>query len=456
MSSAGISFGGLSSGLDTGAIIAALMAVERRPIAALEQKKTSLDRQKGLFGDLRGLLDDLQEAADALRRKTDFLQMAASSSHEDVLTARATGSATPGSHQVVVHALATAQINASLGSADKDADTYGAGTLFVTVDGVDHPVSFETGSLQGIADAINAADFDVAADVIDTGRSGSDRYQLALRSKVAGADGAFTLTLDSGGAALQDLVDEINGNQLSAAANAHVNVNGIDVYRPTNSIADAIAGVTLELTAADPATTVTVGVTTDAEATAKDVQAFVDAYNKVVDFVQAQNALGEDGQARNPLFGDSTLRSIRSTLRSIVGGAVDTGNPAASLLVQVGIRSDREGRLTFTQSEFEEALAADEAAVASLFAQEGTGIAGRVSERIDLYTDTVDGLLKARNDGFDRLIRDTQRRIEQAEGRLELFEENLQRRFANLESLLARLQGQGSSLAAFPTLTNRA
>ena len=45
MSTAGISFGGLASGLDTQAIIAALVAVERRPIKALETKKTSLNRQ---------------------------------------------------------------------------------------------------------------------------------------------------------------------------------------------------------------------------------------------------------------------------------------------------------------------------------------------------------------------------------------------------------------------------
>ena len=53
MSSAGISFGGLASGLDTKAIISALVAVEERPIRALETKKTSINKQKSLYGDLR-------------------------------------------------------------------------------------------------------------------------------------------------------------------------------------------------------------------------------------------------------------------------------------------------------------------------------------------------------------------------------------------------------------------
>ena len=55
MSTAGISFGGLASGLDTQAIISALVAVERRPILQLEQKESSLKKQKSLFGDLDGL-----------------------------------------------------------------------------------------------------------------------------------------------------------------------------------------------------------------------------------------------------------------------------------------------------------------------------------------------------------------------------------------------------------------
>ena len=67
MSTAGISFGGLASGLDTKAIISALVAIERRPILALEQKKTGYGKQKTLFGDLKGLLDKLTTAAKALQ-----------------------------------------------------------------------------------------------------------------------------------------------------------------------------------------------------------------------------------------------------------------------------------------------------------------------------------------------------------------------------------------------------
>ena len=457
MSSAGISFGGLGSGLDTQSIIAALMAVERRPIAALESKKSSYNQQKSLFGDLDGLLDKLQDAAQKLRTGTNFLSMAAASSHPEILTASASSTATPGSYQVTVNSLATSQANGA-GSSDPNTTTHGDGTLWITTGGVVHSIDVGSGSaypstLEGIRDAINDQNIDVSASVVDTGIEGSDRYQLVLRSNIAGSEGAFTVELDSGTAPLQTLVDDLNANELTPASNASLEINGLTVERSSNSITDVIPGVTLNLESAPtPPTEVTITVTTDTEETASTVKEFVEAYNEVVDFVSSQNALGEDGEARNPLFGDSTLRSIRSSLRSIVGGSVDTGNPAAAMFFQVGITADREGRLTFNESKFEEALVEDEQAVTNLFAQASTGIAQRIFDKIDAYTDSVDGLIKTRTDGFDRLIRDTTRRIEQAEDRLDRTEASLQQRFASLETLIARLQGQGSALSAFPTV----
>src|SRR6185436_17755187 len=105
MSSAGINFGGLASGLDTRAIINALMAVERRPITALVTKKTTLTSQKQLFGDFNSLLGDLQTVAKKLARTTDFLKMAATSSDETRLSAAAGSTARQGTHEVVVRSL---------------------------------------------------------------------------------------------------------------------------------------------------------------------------------------------------------------------------------------------------------------------------------------------------------------------------------------------------------------
>ena len=97
MSASGITFGGLASGLDTQAIITALLAVERRPIQALESKKQGLQDQARLFGDLRSNLESLRDAANDIRQSINLLEFKASVDREDFLTASAGSGAIAGS-----------------------------------------------------------------------------------------------------------------------------------------------------------------------------------------------------------------------------------------------------------------------------------------------------------------------------------------------------------------------
>lgn len=462
MSSAGISFGGLASGLDTKAIISALVAIERRPISALETKKSSLGKQKSLYGDLRGLLDKLETAAKALKTTDDFLKMKAVSDDENVVTVEASNDAEPGTYSVRVMALAQAQVNATTGSASPTASLGGTASFFINSGGNQNLISVADPNLNSIAAAINQADDDndtgVRAEVVDTGNpanGGANRYQLVVRSTTPGVENGFTVSYDDGSAAFQAVINQVAGNTLSQAQDAQLLINGtpqgtggITVYRPTNQVSDLWPGITLDLKSVpSPNKDITITVSTDAEATSKKVQEFVDAYNKVVDFFTEQNALTAEGKAKGPLFGDSTLRSMRSSLRGIVGASVgDTGNSAYQLLAQAGITSDTAGKLTFNSTKFAESLADDEEAVTRLFAGGTNGIANKLLGQIDSYTDTVEGLIKTRSDAFDRQVKDTQTRIDQAERRVTLYQQQLETKYANLESLLTRLQGQGTSL----------
>jgi flagellar hook-associated protein 2 len=461
MSSSGISFGGLASGLDTKAIIAALMAVERRPLAALETKKKGFQSQSKLFGDFETLLDKLRKSLDGVRKTDSFLDYKAELDDDKLLGAKAGAGAKPGTYEIVVRALARAQVSTTAGVADKDITRYGSGSgalnvLKITIDGVttDIEIDDSNNTLEGIAGAINAAGLDVQATVLDTGR-GATPYKLVLSSKRTGADGAFTVGYDDAGS--QDFKDLIDGiTNTSDASDAHITIDGVDVYRRTNVIGDAIAGVTLDLKGVHVAPANTrLTVSTDTTVTGDKIQKFVEAYNAVVDFVAAQNKVDENGQTSSALFGDSTLRSIRNSLRDIAGGTAATGNDAFSLLAQVGVTTDRDGKLTFERSEFDEALTSDDAAVRKLFVDETAGFAARLHGLVDGYLDSVDGLLKSRKDGFAQRVKDIERQIERGEARLERYEQTLVTRFSNLETLLNRLQNQGGALGSLSTLTSR-
>jgi flagellar hook-associated protein 2 len=450
MSSAGITFGGLASGLDTQAIISALMAIERRPITQLEAKKKSYTTQKSLFGNLDGLLDKLTTAAKALQTTTQFLAMKAASDDEKVLTASAGSGATPGTHEVKVVDLAKAMVSHTNGHASATAPLGSQpGEFTIEVDGVQLPISVNSPTLESIATAINEAGLAARAEVVDTGDP-VNPYQLVLRSTETGTDGAFTISGVTGDQAFLDVFAELAlpGN-VQAAQNAEIELNGVTITRSTNAITGAIAGVTLDLKSVSDPDTVTITISTDAEEISGKIKTFVDAYNEIVDFFGKQNELDEEGAAKSALFGDPTLRSIRSNLRWIVGGIVDTtGNEAFQMLSQIGIKSDTAGKLEFTPSKLEEALAEDEQAVAAIFTDPTKGIAKLIEDQIDLYTDSVDGLIKTRLDGYDRLVKQTNDRIDQAERRLETYQKQLETKYANLESLLSKLQSQGSSISS--------
>jgi len=452
-------FGGLASGLDTKKIISQLVALERLPIKALERKKAFAKSQKDAFNSLQDKLNDLKKSLDAIRKSTNFLEFKATPDDEGFFTATASHSAQQGTWQISVNQLATVQRNKSALYADKDSTAHGTGTLTITIDGKKHDIVIDqnNNTLQGIAGAINDADAGVTATVIDTG-SGTNRYQLVISSKEAGTDNAFTLSTDDGDQDLVNLVNEINtgdggvtSGKFQSAQDAKVTINGIQITRGTNTITDAIPGVTLNLlkthdpNGSNPDTNLTVS--TDASAIEDKIQDFVDDYNAVVDFINGQGKVGEKGKAEGVLLGDFTLTTIQNQLRSLAGGLAATGG-TYTMLALVGIDSDKEGKLTFTRSKFEEALQNDEQDVKDLFTKSGVGIADRMYTTVDDLTDTVDGLIKTRLDGLDDIIKQLDDRIRREEDRVAKYEENLVRRFAGYENLISMYQAQGYSLGS--------
>ncbi|HHI78411.1 MAG TPA: hypothetical protein ENK02_00350 [Planctomycetes bacterium] len=456
----GINFSGLASGLDSGSIIQKLVALERRPIFFLERKKKTFSKQKSLFNSLQEKLKNLQSAADTLRKASTMISYKAETDNEGYVTVSASSNATPGSHTIDVSQLATAEIRKSNGKADKDTTTYGTGLLKITINGTPNYVTIDSSNntLEGIATAINNKGIDVSAQVLNTGDP-SNPYTLVLKSKNEGTSNSFTVETDSGVGTLNTLATEINSN-VTAATDAKFTFDGIAMTRSSNSFSDVIDGLSITLTGIHSDTTAPkdtkITISADSSATSEKVKAFVDAYNAVLEFIQDQQKVtqvdnAKEGEAKtktNPLFGDSSLRGIRSTLRNLVGGSVSTGNESYSLLSQIGIESDKDGKLTFNQGEFDDALADDPTAVKNLFTDSTSGIASVIFNQTEDYNDTVDGLIKIRIDGIDRKNKAIDEQIRRAEEHVNKYEEELRRRFSNLELIIGQLNSQGGALNA--------
>jgi len=460
----GIQFGGLASGLDTAAIIDAILAVEGRGVRTLEGRKAGENQKLTLLGTFEGLVKTLQDKARDLRQASDFFAYELTAAQEGVADFTLAGQVEDGAHTLEVLSLAAADRYAFAGVADPAA-SLGAGTISFTYNGTAHSVDVLAGSdsLNGIAAAINtAAGDDVTATVVNVGTTTAPSWQLVLAGDDTGADFAIT--------GLTSSVAGLTGaTQVSVAANAQARVNGLLVERSSNLFSDVLPGVSFTVArTTEPGVPLTFTVALDPEGVRENVKGFVDAYNAVLEFVNKQNTFTLEAGAGGELFGDRALEAVRTTLRRAVLEAdrtlVSTDTEGYASLGLLGIELQNDGTLQLDESKLDEKLAANPELFSDFFRREDDALTTTVDERgifvkleemlddlLDAQTapggDRVDGLFAARKDSINRQIRDFDKQIESQERRLEALETTLVAKFSALERLLSGLQSQSAFLA---------
>jgi len=472
-----IQLGGLASGLDTAAIIEAILGVERVPINALEADKREAEGRLSLMGTLKGHVQSLRDKAEELSTLAGFYSYVVTPSEEGVASFSVTGAPETGSHNLIVNQLASAsRFTFSDSVTDPDLDL-GAGDINFNVNGTAYnlTVADTDSSLNEIRDAINSlAGDDVSATVVNLGTSASPQYQLVIAGEDTGLEGAIT-GLTSTVAGLTD----VNIVELTTAQNAEVEIDGLTVQRSSNVFDDVLEGLSFTAQAADVSKSISFSTAVDNDGIKTKVQGFVDAYNEVIGFINDQSTFSEEDGAGGALFGDSILRSIKSTLSSSLF-SVDISTVIAdtagfSTLSLLGVDLGTDGTLSIDSVKFDAKLEEDPEAFADLFVDtdgfDNTGAANNTQAFFtDLTTDdglfdnlfraidqsvddlvlgdgsSLKGLFSLREQTINDRISEYNDRIETLEERLIRTEESLIARFSALESLIAGLNAQGSSL----------
>ncbi|RDH85110.1 MAG: hypothetical protein DIZ78_11900 [endosymbiont of Escarpia spicata] len=277
-----ISAPGIGSGLDVNSIVDQLMALEQIPIQKLQSKEADFLTQISAYGALRGSLSSFQSTVDKLNGFSGIGLFSASSADEAVFTVNADNDAAAGSYDIVVQALAESHKMGSASFADSDTTTIGnAGdTMTLAVGTQSFNVDIGGKTLSQIEQAINEAtdNTGISAGII---QENSGSFYLTLTSDETGVENAMTVSFaDSGD---NPIADPLTMVQTRAAADAQLLVdNSYTITRSSNSISDAIQGVTLELLATS-ADEVALNVDKDLGAVQTTVQSFVDAYNSLRD-----------------------------------------------------------------------------------------------------------------------------------------------------------------------------
>jgi len=448
---AGIQAAGVGSGLDIASLVSQLVAAERQPLdARLDRRASAVNVELSALGSLRGALASLRDALAPLRTTTAFAVRTATSANEDVFTASATGAIAPGTYDVEVVSLATAQRLASAAFATGGGAYVGSGTLTIAVGGdafsIDVPA--DGGTLADIRNAINGAagNTGVTASIIN--EVGGSR--LVLTARQTGAAATIGVTQSGGDGGLAALTFDPNAplsgglTQTVAAADAVVRINGFEHRSANNSVTGAIDGLTLTLRSADAGNSHLLTIANDTGAVTARIRKFVSDYNATARvFADLQKYDAATGKA-GALIGDAFVRGLESQLRRDVTGALGSAEARYTSLAQLGIRTDATGQLTLDEARLSAALAADFDGVAALFGGEN-GVAARAFERLEGAL-ASDGSLKNRTDALNRETRDIGLEREAVDRRMESVEARYQAQFSALDTLLAQLQSTSQYL----------
>lgn len=476
-----ISFGGLSSGLDTNAIISALIQAESVPINQLNAQKGSEQQKISLLGTFEGYINSLKDKVAELSKDQSFLANSVNVSQDGYFSVTSTGSAATGGYSLEVNSVAASDriaLSGSVAISDPDAD-FGDADISFDYGGETFEVILGSGaaSLNDIAAAINAeTGGDVTAQVVNTGTGSAPDYQLVLSGGETGEDFAISnLSFDVGTGELD------TQTQLTTASNAEIVFNGLTIERASNEFTDVVDGLSIQV---ESVTTEEVGFTValDEEGVTGKLQEFVDAYNKVVNFVNAQSEYSEDGGTGGALFGDSSLRSVSNALStSIFNNSLIDSTSSFGSLGLVGVKLGTDGTLSLDATKVQEKLAEDPDAFADFFLDtDGFDNGGAVEGTAGFYVDTTadtglfallekslsslmdsqplgdgstaKGLIAQRTETLQENITQIDNQVERLQYRLEGFEQRLVSQFAALEQTMNRLNSQGSALNQLQSL----
>ncbi|MGE5484573.1 MAG: flagellar filament capping protein FliD [Ignavibacteriales bacterium] len=371
-----VSLSGMVSGLDWEALVEKLMAIDRQPLLDLESRQKTIDEKRNAWKDVNTRLYNLQQKAEALKNRTTFYSMKATSSDTEIVTATATSAVPAGSYTVEVVRLARAHTVASSVQVSSTAALGITGNPVINGKEISITAS---DSLVSIRDKINATpDIGVQASVVQVSPT---EYRLVLTSKETGSDKAITFS-DDGGAllGLGILVDDgtIHANTIQDATDAEVKVNSLTITRATNTITDAVAGLTLQLK--EEGETATVTVSTDTQKAVDAIKAFVDQYNSAMDFIASKTSYDKETKTAGPLLGDSTITQIQSMLRRRINARVPGMPVTMDNVGAIGIAGGAFGtsdanKLVLDEAKLKEKLESNLDDVAKLFGATQTNVA---------------------------------------------------------------------------------
>ena len=379
------SVSGLVSGIQWRDLVDQIILAEGAPATRARTQVTASTTKLTSFRTYRTLLETLRTAVKKLRDGSAFDGMTASatitSGSKQLASASAGPTAQAGSYDVRVTSLAAQQ--KLMGNTQASSSTPLGLSGTISVNGGAAITISATDTLSDIRDRISVANTGATPSKVSASVQsiGTTSNRLVLTSDTLGSAG-MTLS-DVSGNVLQSL-GLLSGPStiapsavVQAGTDAVFSINGVALTRTNNTVTDALAGVTLQLTGAESGAVTTLTVDRSNSSAKSAMQAVTDAYNAVATFLKDQGTPPTDTTTAKPvLYGESLLRvargSLPNTLQRSIGGAASDLNFAGL----AGLSLQQDGKLALDSTKFDSAFSGRLADLRTLFQQQGSTTTG--------------------------------------------------------------------------------
>jgi flagellar hook-associated protein 2 len=439
-----ITISGLASGLETTKIIAALMGAEREPVTHLTDEQQKLQAEQSQLQSIQTSLQQLAAVTSEFGLPSLFESSQSVTSNEPTrVNAVVTSGAGVGGYEVEVTQLAN--------SAQRTfAFTSPASEQTLTIDG--HEFTLKAGeSAKELTSAINANSSATVYAAVTEGNT------IVLSDRATGATGSEFIKVS--GEALSE-----KAGTAKEGKDAEFTVDGVEGKSSSNTVTDAIAGVTLTLGGVTPQGPVTIDVQApgpSVSAIEAQVKSFVNTYNSAVEAIQTELATkpavkptsGQPGVGA--LFGDVELTGMLDEMRTAMYEP-GSGLPAEmSSPLDIGIstgaptgegassQSSLEGLLTLEPTKLAQAVAANPTGVQQMLQQWSQ----KLQSQINLVA-AAGGSIEGRITGDGAQISQLTIQINTMNEMLALREKSLQATYAALEGVISRNTAQSAWLAS--------
>ena len=385
MTTGTLSSAGIGSGLNVTSLVSQLMATQQQPLLNLQTQQATYQAEISAYGSLAGTLSTLQTDASNLSSANLYSAYTATASTSGFFTSSANATASAGSYGLAITNLAQANKLASNTHYASTSTTVGSGTVtfqFGTTTAGSPPtfspsatqgaqtltIDSAHNSLAGISAAINSANVGVTASVANDGSG----YRLVLTSNNSGAANSLKVSTTGSLSALS--YDPTAGSnsmtQTVAGKDAMFTLDGMAMTSASNTVTNAIQGVSLTLT--QPTTTpLTLTVAANTALIQSAVQSFVTDYNAAQASIKSLTAYNATTKTAAILTGDSTVMSVQTQLRAILNTPLSTAGGGLNNLADVGITFNKDGTLALNTATLGSVLADPSKNIATLFASVG-------------------------------------------------------------------------------------